>query len=177
MGYRTMTDFTSCNSPPRRSIKSVAVNTKKLKANDDNRLAKTRYTWIKNLNNLSEKQQTLFDETYDLQLQTGKAWAYREVLRDLWTQPDTQTAKQYFKDWYRSVIHTKLEPMKRVARTIKERLTNVVSYCKHKITNAVAEGINSKIMAIKTRVGGYRNKQNFKTAVFFYCGGLQIYPH
>ena len=67
--------------------------------------------------------------------------------------------------------------MKKVARTIKERLDNVVSYCKHHITNAVAEGINSKIMAIKRRVGGYRNKQNFKTAIFFYCGGLQLYPH
>lgn len=150
---------------------------KKLKANDDNRLAKTRYVWIKNLSNLSEKQQALFDETYDLQLQTGKAWAYKEMLRDLWTQPDAQTATGYFKDWYRRVIHTKLEPMKKVARTIKERLDNVVSYCKHHITNAVAEGINSKIMAIKRRVGGYRNKQNFKTAVLFYCGGLQLYPH
>ena len=150
---------------------------KKLKANDDNRLAKTRYIWIKNLNNLSEKQQALFDETYDLQLQTGKAWSYKEMLRDLWTQLDIETATQYFKDWYRRVIHTKLEPIKKVARTIKERLPNVVSYCKHKITNAVAEGINSKIMAIKRRVGGYRNKQNFKTAVFFYCGGLQLHPH
>jgi len=150
---------------------------KKLKANDDNRLAKTRYVWIKNLNNLSEKQQALFDETYNLQLQTGKAWSYKEMLRDLWTQPDVQAATQYFKDWYRRVIHTKLQPMKKVARTLEERLINVVSYCEHKITNAVAEGINSKIMAIKRRVGGYRNKQNFKTAVFFYCGGLQLHPH
>ena len=149
---------------------------KKLKANDDDRLAKTRYVWIKNLNNLSEKQQALFDETYDLQLQTGKAWAYKEMLRDLWTQPDIQTATGYFKDWYRSVIHTKLEPMKKVARTIKEQLDNVVSYCKHHITNAVAEGINSKIMAIKRRVGGYRNKQNFKIAVFFYLRRTTALP-
>ena len=98
------------------------------------------------------------------------------MLRDLWTQEDTASATNYFRDWYNRVIHTKLEPMKRVARTIKERLGNVVSYCKHRITNAVAEGINSKIMSIKRRVGGYRNQQNFKTAIFFYCGGLRLYP-
>jgi transposase len=40
----------------------------------------------------------------------------------------------------------------------------------------VAEGINSKIMAIKHRVGGYRNPENFKTAILFHCGGLSIYP-
>ncbi len=61
-------------------------------------------------------------------------------------------------------------------RTIKKRLADVVSYCTHGITNAVAEGVNSKIMAIKRRVGGYRNKQHFKTAIFFYCGGLNLYP-
>ena len=68
-------------------------------------------------------------------------------------------------------------PMKKVARTIRDRLENVVSYCTHGITNAVAEGINSKIQSVKRRVGGYRNKENYKTAIFFYCGGLDLYPH
>jgi hypothetical protein len=45
-----------------------------------------------------------------------------------------------------------------------------------RITNPVAEGINSKIMAIKHRVDGYRNREDFKTAIFFYCGGLDLYP-
>ncbi|QDV78361.1 transposase [Botrimarina mediterranea] len=41
----------------------------------------------------------------------------------------------------------------------------------------LAEGINSKIMAIKRRVGGYRNRQNFETAIFFfYCSGLDLHP-
>ncbi len=74
-------------------------------------------------------------------------------------------------------LFTKLAIMKKVARTIKERLANVVSYCRHRITNAVAEGIHSKIQAIKRRVGGYRNKENYKTAIFFYCGGLDLYPY
>ncbi|MEM1228787.1 MAG: transposase [Planctomycetota bacterium] len=42
--------------------------------------------------------------------------------------------------------------------------------------NAVAEGVNSKIMSIKRRVGGFRNVENFKIAIFFYCGGLDLYP-
>ncbi len=66
--------------------------------------------------------------------------------------------------------------MKQVARTIRERLPNVVSYCTHGITNAVAEGMNSKIMSIKRRVGGYRNVENFKTAIYTCCGGLDLYP-
>lgn len=146
-----------------------------LKAGDD-RLSKTKYVWLTSQQNLSEKQRGVFEATYDLRLQTGKAWAYKEMLRDLWSQASASAATTYFQDWYRRVIHTRLAPMKRVAKTIKERLGNVVSYCTHRITNAVAEGMNSKIMSIKRRVGGYRNRENFKTAIFFHCGGLSLYP-
>lgn len=143
---------------------------------DDHRLAKTKYIWLTSQENLTEKQRARLDEVFTLQLETGKAWAYKEMLRDLWNHEDAASATLYFKDWYQRVIHTKLEPMKKVARTIKERLENVVSYCTHGITNGVAEGLNSKIMSIKRRVGGFRNRQNFKTAIFFHCGGLDLYP-
>ena len=149
---------------------------RQLKQDDDNRLAKTKYIWLKSQENLTEKQRALLEDVFTLQLETGKAWAYKEMLRDLWEHDDAASATTYFKDWYRHVIHTKLEPMKKVARTIKERIENVVSYCTHGITNAVAEGMNSKIMSIKRRVGGYRNRENFKTAIFFHCGGLDLYP-
>jgi transposase len=55
-------------------------------------------------------------------------------------------------------------------------MPNVVSYCSLGVTNAVAEGTNSKIMATNRRVGGHRNRENFKTAIYFYCGSLNLYP-
>lgn len=149
---------------------------KSLLSEGDDSLAKTRYLWLTSQENLTDAQRARFDEVFRSELKTGKAWAYKEMLRDLWELPDTSSATAYFQDWYRRVIHTTLAPLKKVARTIKERLPNVVSYCTHGITNAVAEGMNSKIMAIKRRVGGFRNPENFRTAIFFYCGGLQLYP-
>jgi transposase len=149
---------------------------RRLMLEDDNRLAKTKYIWLTSQENLSEKQKARLDEVFTLTLETGKAWAYKEMLRDLWNHDDEASATVFFQDWYKRVIHTKLKPMKKLARTIKERLANVVSYCTHRITNGVAEGLNSKIMSIKRRVGGYRNRDNFKTAIFFYCGGLDLYP-
>ena len=142
----------------------------------DHRLSGTKYLWLTGQENLSDSQRKRFDEAYTRQLETGKAWAYKEMLRDLRHHEKPEVATHFLKDWYNRVIHTNLEPLKKVARTIKERLPNVVSYCSLGITNAVAEGINSKIMAIKRRVGGYRNRKNFKTAIYFYCGGLNLYP-
>ncbi|MFN7290331.1 MAG: transposase [Pirellula sp.] len=66
--------------------------------------------------------------------------------------------------------------MKRLARTLKKRIDNIVTYCTHGITNSVVEGINSKIMSIKRGAGGFRNRENFKTGIFFYSGGPDLDP-
>jgi len=149
---------------------------RELKKQGDHRLKGTRYLWLSGQESLTDAQRARFEAVYKQELETGKAWAYKEMLRDLWHHDSESSATLFFQDWYKRVIHTKLKPLKQVATTIKERLANVVSYCTHGITNAVAEGMNSKIMSIKRRVGGYRNRENFKTAIYFYCGGLSLYP-
>jgi transposase len=73
-------------------------------------------------------------------------------------------------------MRSRLEPVKAVARMMDRRLDNVITVCRHQLTNATAEGLNSKIMAIKRRAGGYRNLANFKDVISFYCGGLRLYP-
>ena len=149
---------------------------RRLQTEGDDRLKGTKYVWLTSQDNLTEWQQHQLDAAYHVELETGKAWGYKEILRDLWHYDTAEEATVFFRDWYQRVIHTKLNPLKKVARMIKERLANVVSYCTHGITNAVAEGINSKIMAIKRRVGGFRDVENYKTAIFFYCGGLDLHP-
>jgi len=44
------------------------------------------------------------------------------------------------------------------------------------VINAAAEGTNSKIATVQKRACGFRNPKYFKTAVYFYCGGLNLYP-
>ena len=57
---------------------------------------------------------------------------------------------------------------------IDRRLDNIIAHCGHQLTNAVAEGLKSKFMAIKRRAGGYRNVASFKDVIYFYCGGLRL---
>ena len=141
---------------------------KRLTAAGDDRLSKTKYLWLKSQENLTEKQRHRFEDVFSLQLQTAKAWGLKELLRELWEQPNVEEARKFFAQWHRRVIHGKLSPMKKVARMINTRLAHVVNYCRHRLTNAVAEGLNSKIMSIKRRAKGFRNPENFKIAIFFY---------
>jgi len=91
----------------------------------DHRLTGTKYLWLTGQENLSDSQRKRFDEADSRHLKTGKAWAYKEILRDLWHHDKPEVATHFFKDWYSRVIHAKLEPLKKVAGTIKERLANV----------------------------------------------------
>ena len=150
---------------------------KRLQEESDQRLSKTKYLWLKSQENLTPKDQERFNAAFDLQLLTAKAWGFKELLRELWEHTTPDEASEFFLNWYRRVIHGKLEPMKNVARMIKSRLAQVVSYCQHRITNAVAEGLNGKIISIKRCAAGVRNTDNFKTAIFFHCGGLEMRPH
>jgi transposase len=51
---------------------------------------------------------------------------------------------------------------------------NVMTFLAHRTTNALTEGLDSKI--IKKMVCRFRNRQHFKTASYFNCGGLDLYP-
>ena len=65
--------------------------------------------------------------------------------------------------------------MKRVGQLLSRHLENILTFSRHRI-NGVAEGLNSKIMSIKRKASGYSNRDHFKTAIYFFCGGLDLYP-
>ena len=83
---------------------------------------------------------------------------------------------RFWKRWHFWATHCRLKPVIEVAYRIKRRLANIVTYFKHRITNATAEGLNSKIETIKKTACGFRNREHFKTAILFYCGKLDLYP-
>ena len=56
------------------------------------------------------------------------------------------------------------------------RFANIITYPKHRITNATSESINAKIQWVKYTARGFRNKQHFINAIYFHCGGLDLAP-
>ncbi|MGB8951779.1 MAG: transposase [Candidatus Aminicenantales bacterium] len=70
----------------------------------------------------------------------------------------------------------KIDDERLKAWTFKRHLAQILNFVQHRITNAVSEGLNSKIQTIKKKVYGFRNRENFKTSIFFHCVGLNLYP-
>lgn len=84
-------------------------------------------------------------------------------------------AQKYWKRWYFWAAHSKLPEIIKVAKLIHSHLANVLRCFKHRITHAVAEGLNSKIATIHKRAFGFRNFEHFQIAVYIHCGGLEQY--
>nr|VFJ47359.1 MAG: transposase [Candidatus Kentron sp. FW] len=70
----------------------------------------------------------------------------------------------------------RLEPMKKVAKTVKEHLWDILNAIVLKVSSGPAEGLNSRIKALKVRNRGFRNKQCFANAIYFHLGGLTSIP-
>ena len=120
-----------------------------LMADDIDLLKGTKYLWLFAEENIPEKMVERFEFVRDLNLKTGRAWAIKEALRDLWTYHRKGWAELYWKQWYFWATHSRLKPMKKVAQMIRRHLPNVLTYFDHRITNAVSEGLNSKIQTVK----------------------------
>lgn len=150
---------------------------KELRRKGDNRLVGTRYDWLVNPDSKDLSWKRDFAELRKSELKTARAWAIKETARRLWNYVYPGAARNFFARWYGWAVRSRLEPMKKAAKTLKNHLNGILAYLEHPITNATAEGVNSKIQWIKYTARGFRNRQNFKTAILFHCGGLRLYPH
>lgn len=146
-----------------------------MKAGDDT-LTRSKYLWLTNPQNMTDQARERFAQIKGAELKTARAWALKEALRELWSYRSLAWATKFWKRWYFWATHSRLTPMIAAAKLIARHLPNVLTYFTHRITNAVAEGLNSKIATIQKRACGYRNPDHFKIAVYFHCGGLHLYP-
>ena len=134
----------------------------------------TKYLWLFGEENVPDKHKKRFALLKELHLKTSRAWALKEMLRDLWKYQRHGWAMKHFRSWNTWATRSKLEPVREVATMLRSHLPNIMTYFDHRLTNATAEGINNKIQAIKHSAFGFRNKDHFRIAVFFHCGGLDL---
>ena len=59
---------------------------------------------------------------------------------------------------------------------LRKHLHGLLAYLQHWITNAAVEGLNSKIQALKSAARGFRNFENYRTRILFFCGRLSMRP-
>src|SRR5439155_355985 len=127
-----------------------------LRDEGDDRLVGSKHMWLYGRENLPDHHAERFSELRKASLKTARAWAIKEMLRDLWDRPSELAATKWYRRWRSWATRSRLAPVRRVAAMIHRHLPNVLSYFKTPITNAASEAINSTIQMIKKRAFGYR---------------------
>jgi transposase len=146
-----------------------------LVASGDKSLTGSKYLWLYSAENLPKRHQSRFDALRSGDLKTSRAWAIKENLRFFWdyhVEAGPRSTRRVGTSGRR--IRDSSRSSRSPARS-SGHLLGLLAFFDHRITSAGAEGLNSRIQAIRVSARGYRNRNNFKTAVYFHCGGLDLY--
>ena len=136
-----------------------------------------KYTFLRNRENLSTKQEAALSVMIELYPTLGQAYRLKELFNDLWSMPDKVSAEAFLKQWCTEVDNAKISAFMKFAKTVRSHWTGIIHFVETKITNGILEGINSKIQLAKRRARGYRNINNYINMIYFLCGKLKFdYP-
>ncbi len=118
-------------------------------------LVGTKHLWLFSEENLPEALEEWLEALRCLHLKTGRAWAIKEDLRDLWSYQRRGWAERHWQKWYFWATHSRLPPVIEAAKTLQRHLANVLTYFEHRVTNAASEGLNSMIETLKKTLMGF----------------------
>jgi transposase len=150
---------------------------KRLRQRGDRRLTGTKFLWLKTrVQSFTAEQRRAFARLRQSTLKSARAWAMKEALRRLWAFRSIPRARAFFARWHAWATRSRLAPMRYLAKTLRRHLENILTYLTHRITNAVTKGLNAKIQWIKYSSRGFRDRERFKLAIYFHCGGLDLEP-
>jgi transposase len=132
----------------------------------------SRYVFLKNPENLTEKQnETLFNLSH-YRLKTARAYLIRLALQDVYFAATREEAQALLKRWYNWAIRSQIEQVKKVARTVKEHWDGILSWFDSRLSNGFLEAINGLIQAAKRRARGYRSAKNLINMAYLIAGKL-----
>lgn len=152
---------------------------RRLRAEGDKRLDRTRYLWLmgpEKLAKLGPERQQQFSDLKRSALKVARAWAIKETARGLWGYVRRGWALKAWKRWLSWAFRSRLTPIRRVAAMVRDHLWGILNAVIKRVTNAKSESINAKVQWIKKTACGFRNRERFRNAILFHCGGLDLYP-
>lgn len=139
-------------------------------------LTGAKYILLRNPEKMPRSEKSLMATIQQYAAKTARAWRLMQVATGMWEFIRRGWAERAWKSWIRMANSSRLAPMKKAAATIKKHMYGIVNAIIHGVNNGHAESANSRIQLVKSRARGYRTKERFITAIYFYCGKLDLLP-
>ncbi len=156
-------------------LNKAVDETRRSEQTQEKDLKSSRYVWLKNPNNLSKKEQAKLNTLSGKKLKTGRAYRMKLLFQELFTYEEGRAISGLQK-WYIWAMHSRLEPIKAFARTLRKHWNGIVRWFKTRLTNGILEGLNSLVQAAKARARGYRSVEYFKLMIYMVAGKMGRLP-
>jgi len=137
-------------------------------------LAGTRYIWLKNPWNLTDKQKTSLGFLETLNLKIHRAYLLKESFRDFWQSTSKEIAGKFMAQWFSWAMESKIKPMQDFALLLKRHEENILTYFDMPISNGAVEGLNNKAKVISHRAYGFRSAKNYIMNLYHCMGDLPM---
>ncbi len=134
----------------------------------------TRYVYLKNPENLTEKQNITLIKLSNYNLKTGRAYLIKLALQDVYFASSREEGETRLKTWYNWAIRCQIDQVKGVAKTIKEHWNGILAWFDSKLSNGYVEAVNGLIQAAKRRARGYKTGKNLINMAYLIAGKLDF---
>ena len=135
-------------------------------------LKRTRYLWLKNVENLTDQQRARLGHLEKLNLRCNRAWLLKESFREFWNYKRKGWARRFLKKWFWWATHSRLEPMRDFAWMLRRHEKDILNYFHIRIDNGAVEGMNNKAKLVSHRCYGFRTAKTYITALYHCLGDL-----
>jgi len=135
-------------------------------------LQKTRYIWLKNPENLTDKQRARLGYLEKLNLRTNRAYLLKEGFREFWNYWSKGWAKKFLTKWFWWATHSRLTPIRDFAWMLRRHQEGILNFFELRINNGAVEGMNNKAKVISHRCYGFRTVQTYILALYHGLGKL-----
>jgi transposase len=137
-------------------------------------LKKSRWCLLKRPENLTDKQTVKLKELLKYNLRTMRAYLQREDFQRFWEYKSAAWAGKFLDEWTRRVMRSRLEPMKKVARTLRNHQPLILNWFRARgaISSGAVEGLNNKVKLVTRKSYGFRTAKVAKLALLHNLGQL-----
>ena len=137
-------------------------------------LKRSRWCLLKRPANLTEKQTVKLAEVLKYNLRTVRAYLLREEFQLLWGYTYAAWAGKFLDEWANRVMRSRLEPLKKVARTIRTHRGLILNWfrAKGQVSAGAVEGLNNKVKVVTKKSYGFRTAEVAELALLHNLGAL-----
>jgi transposase len=137
-------------------------------------LKKSRWLLLKREENLKTEQRFRLRDILRYNLKTVRAYLLKEAFQQLWDYNAPYWAGEFLDEWCRQVMRSRIEPMKKIARSLREHRELILNYFRAQkmFSSGVVEGLNNKAKLTMRKAYGFRTFRTLELALYHSLGKL-----